>query len=362
MKLQYVDNKEKFLSKKRITVAPFLIFLIVSIYAFVVNVGAGYLDIYGATIFYYNWVDEIVKLQFSLSGLAETYNVTLKEISAPEPIPGILVYFITSFIKVSTSVFHFINVLVLILFVYFIKNTFKDKVLFTLVFIVIVTGYYEYVLLHMTHRFKISVLFLMLSLYFTNKKQDLSDVFFVFSLLSHFSMVAILPMMFFLRRLGFTVLPRFSGKKLVATMVIVSLLYIFNAFEGSDLEYLTLIFFNKFNQSSLPDQLVYTLISLFFVYSIFRRFLNRFNIFGPLFWLGALFIYTVLSLSIIGTTRLLMVYYITFLLIYLANYPFFSPRKRTVIFALFSPLFFYNFINGFIKGPITIVYDVIFYS
>ena len=359
MKLQYVDHKEKFLSKKRITVAPFLIFLIVSIYAFVVNVGDGYLDIYGATIFYYNWVDEIAKLQFSLSGLAETYNVTLKEISAPEPISGILVYFITSFIKVSTNVFHLINVLVLILFAYFIKNTFKEKVLFALMFIVVITGYYEYVLLHMTHRFKISLLFLMLSLYFANKKQGLSEALFVFSLLSHFSMIAILPMIFCLRRLGFTVLPRFSVKKSVATIGIVSLVYIFNAFEGSDTEYLTLIFFNKFNQSSLPNQAVFTLISLLLFYGIFKKFFNRFNIFGPLFYLGALFIYIVLSLSFIGTSRLLMVYYITFLLIYLANYPYFSPRKRTVIFALFSPLFFYNFINGFIKGPIAIVYDAI---
>jgi hypothetical protein len=359
LKLHRVGNNRIVLSKRGIFYASFLIFLVVVIYGIVVNVGAGKLDLYGATIYYYNWADEISKLGFSFSELAETYTVTLKEISAPEPIPGILVYFITSFIKLSTNVFHFINLLVLILFAYFIKNTIKDKVIFFLMFLAVATGYYEYVLLHMVHRFKISILFLMLSLYFFNKKQGLSNTLYIFSLLSHFSMITTLPLVYFLRRLGFTILPTFSSKKLILTIVLLLIVYIPNILD-SDSEYLTYIFFTKFNQSSLSNEVIYAAIFLLVVYGISKKLLNKFKNFGALFWLGFLFIYLVLSLSIIGTSRLLMVYYIWFLLIYLANYTFFSPKQRITIFIFFSPLFFYNFINGFIKGPVTIVYDVIF--
>ena len=359
------------MTKRRIFDAPFLIFFIMIIYAFVVNVGEGKLDLYGATIFYYNWVDEISKLGFSSLELAQTYNVTLQEISAPEPIPGIFVYFLTIFIKVSTHVFHFINLLVLLLFVYFIKNTIREKVIFFLMFVVVTTGYYEYVLLHMVHRFKIAVLFLMLSLYFVNKKQGLSDSFYILSLLSHFSMIPTLPLVFLLRRLGFNILPSFSSKKLILTVGLLAIAYI-SSVSGSglrglrglsdvtDLDYLVYIFLSKFNQSTLAIELVYGAIFLLLAYGISRPFLNRFKSFGSLFWLGALFVYLVSSLSIIGTSRLLMVYYIWFLLIYLANYPFFSHKKRIIVFMLFSPLFFYNFINGFSKGPVSIVYNVIF--
>jgi hypothetical protein len=353
------DYKNKVLSKRRIFNAPFLIFLIVVIYGIVVNVGAGKLDLWGATIYYYNWVDEISKLGFSFSELVETYNITLKEISAPEPIPGILIYFITGFIKLSTNVFHFINLLVLILFAHFIKNTIKEKVIFILMFLVVTTGYYEYVLLHMVHRFKISILFLMLSIYFINRKKGVSEVLYIFSLLSHFSMITTLPMVFFLRKLGFTILPTLSSKKLIATIALLPIAYILNSI-GDNEELLIHIFFTKFNQSALLLEVVYAAIFLLLVYGITRKFLNRFKSFGALFWLGALFLYLVLSLSIVGTSRLLMVYYIWFLLIYLANYPFFSQKKRITIFILFSPLFVYNLINGFAKGPISIVYNVIF--
>lgn len=360
MKVHRVGYNRIVFSKREVFNTSFLTFLVVVIYGIVVNVGAGKLDLYGATIYYYNWADEISKLGFSFSELAETYIVTLKEISAPEPIPGILVYFITSFIKLSTNVFHFLNLLVLILFAYFIKNTIKDKVIFSLMFLVVATGYYEYVLLHMTHRFKIAILFLMLSLYFINKKKGLSDILYIFSLLSHFSMIPTLPLVFMLRRLGFTILPSISSKKLILTAALLSIVYIPNILDGSDTEYLIYIFLTKFNQSFLFIEVIYAAIFLLLVYGISIKFINRLKSFGALFWLGALFVYLVLSLSIIGTSRLLMVYYIWFLLIYLANYPFFSQKKRIIVFMLFSPLFFYNFINGFIKGPVSIVYNVIF--
>jgi len=377
----------KFTLTKEFVKQLFLILLIVVIYSITVIIGGDKLDFWGATIFYYNWVDEISKLDNGFIYIFETYNLTLKEISAPEPVPGFLIYFLTRFIDSSLNVFHFINVLLLIFMVNLIKKTSKEKIIFLLMFIAITTGYYEFVLLHMTHRFKIAILFFVISIYYFNKKKTISEIFFVLSLLSHFSLITVLPILYFFKKLGLKIIPRLSLKKLTLTSLIILISYLLtpnalminnrSSAYATTIDFIIYLWGSKFKQLNVEfsnlffenDILLYVLAFLLFiiiglfifvVFKISLIFLKKIKGFDTYSWLGVFFIYLVFSLSLIGTNRLLQVYYLVVLIIFLANYSLLTKNKRIIFFYLFSPLFFYNFINGFYKGPISIVLNQIF--
>lgn len=354
----YIINKNK--SKDY----PFVLFLfVIIIYTLTIYLIGDKLDTYGAVIYYINWIEEIAKLEFNRYAIIDSYILSNSEIAAPEPVPGLLILVITRFIKSPEYVLHFLNVLMLFFLTYFVKNTYKNKILIFLLILSITTGFYEYVLLHMTHRFKIAILFFMISLFYAGRKNKLSSFFYVMSLLSHLSMLPVIPMILFLKKLGFKQVPNISYFWIIFSFVFMSFIHSLgfnNVNMQSPLFYLA----NKFEFSTLNRGLLPRLISLlpiifiivFLGYKLTKRILKKFKQ-NTVFWLGILIGYLFITLFIVGTSRLLMVYYLTILVLILSNWNFFTLRKRINVSILFSPVFIYSLVNGFLKGPIFFFYD-----
>lgn len=360
---------------------PVLIF-----YYFTVVICGDNLDLWGATKFYYQWVENISELGNGISTIFQTYPLTLANISAPEPSAGFLMYLITRFIDSAHSAIHFVNVLCLIFVCGFIGKSIKNIWLLLLLIITISTGYYEFVLIHMTHRFKIAILFLMVSMYYSRKKKKLADIFLWLSFTAHLSMLFAAPIFLLFRKLNFKNIPKLSFSKYHLIVISsVMLLIAIKGFEGLASSSSTLVegydhfklgmsrkmvagsgidtdYFWKLGEefqwmSFFGVVLIMTILIVLIFLKEFMLFFRGREIIPKKVWVVSLLNYVILSLLFIGTSRLLMVYYIIFSLILVTNFTRLSSKVKLYYLGFFSPLFLYNLANGFYKGPISIIIE-----
>jgi len=351
--------------------------LVLSFYFVISYIGGKSLNIWGANIYYDNWVNEISKLSFGFYQFFESFNLNLAEISAPEPVSGYLIYIITRFTNSPTNVFHIINSLFLFFLTFFILKTYRNKLLFILMLFIITCGYYEFILLHMTHRFKIAVLFFLASVYYSEKNKKISEWLLALTILTHFSMLSIIPVLYFFRKLDIKVIPVLSIKKILLILIIfitgylLSNKYFSNIIIGPTFsnynEFLFFMIKSKFATFNflLENDLFSNfniLTILFILTTIVGFFLIKYLIKKKSLILHLLtfFIYILSSLLIVGTTRLLQVYYIVPLIIFLSNYRYMSQKKRRSFFIFFSPFILWNLSRSFEHGPIPIIYNSLF--
>lgn len=347
----------------------FIFVLIVSGYFFTIHIAGDKLDLYGAVVYYLNWIENIASLDgVSILGLVQSYNFSNSDLAAPEPVPGAFIYLITRIVTNPYTVLDILNVMVLYLMVDIIFSSIRNRLLLAVLVLALLTGYYEYVLLHMTHRFKISFLFFLSSVYFLKKKPRLSSLFYILSIFSHLSMLTIIPILFLLKRLGFRDLPSLSIRYTFFLLGIVVLFYKFN-FAHFNQYYINRIWGGKFSFLNLESELLFDaipyipfiLISIGLLYKFYSKIeihIERLLTHSDLFWALLLLLYCVFTLSLIGTSRLLMLYYLCFLIMIVSNFNFFNIRRRQAVVICFAPLFFYSLFNGFLKGPMAILYDL----
>ena len=342
-------------------------FLIISViligYFLTINIVGDKLDIYGTVIYYIDWIENIASIDGNFfSGILQSYVYTNSNLSAPEPLPGVLVFLITRIVKDASLVIDILNVSVLILMVTIFTKDNKKPFLFVSLFVVaLITGYYEYVLLHMTHRLKVSFLFFLLSIFFVPKHAKVASTFYTFSLFSHLSMLTTIPIIFFLKRLGFKYLPDFSFKQTFFLLIFLAVIYLFNI-ETFNVDLIKLLWGNKFSGLQLDRQLLYDyliyvpiiLLAIYLIFKLYMYFESKIKRNKPqLFWTILLFIYFLGTFVVVGTSRLLMLYYLIFFILIIKNYNVFEIRKRRIVLLYFAPVFFYSLINGFLKGPIS---------
>ena len=355
--------------------------LVLSFYFIISYYGGKSLNIWGANIYYDNWVNEMSKLSFGVSQFFESFRVTVTEISAPEPVSGYLIYIISRFTNSPVIIFHIINSLFLFFLTFFILKTYRNKLLFILMLFIITCGYYEFILLHMTHRFKIAVLFFLASVYYSEKNKKISEWLLALTILTHFSMLSIIPVLYFFRKLDIKVIPVLSIKKILLILIIfitgylLSNKYFSNIIIGSKFlnynEFLFFIIKSKFttfnfllendlfsNFNILTILFILTTIVGFFLIKYLVKYLIKKKSLTLL--LLTFFIYILSSLLIVGTTRLLQVYYIVPLIIFLSNYRYMSQKKRRSFFIFFSPFILWNLFRSFEYGPIPIIYNSFF--
>lgn len=361
-------------SKVYSLISFFPIYLLVFFLYFITTYyGGAALNIWGANTYYDNWVFEMSKLSSGLPEFFGSYSVNLSEISAPEPISGYILYLITRFTSSSTVAFNILNTIFLYYLTFFALKTFRNKVLFILMISLIVFGYYEFILLQMTHRFKISVLFFMVSVNFVEKNVRLAEWLLVAALLTHFSLLAIIPLLFFFRKLDLPVVPRLSIKKLVQSVIILTFCSLYglrntdlmqSGKRYGDYDDLALVMFQaKFTKLSFlaSNYIMYSIIILIVLVALYLMHRNKnrwrkreLNIFS----LSASIIYIFVTLIVVGTSRLVQVYYIVPLIIYLANYESTGYVKRRYYLLCLAPFILWNMSKIFSHGPLPIFYNM----
>ena len=356
-------------------------FLVLSFYFIVSYYGGESLNIWGANIFYDNWVNEMSKLSFGFYQFFESYNLNMTQISAPEPVSGYLIYIITRFTNSPVIVFHIINSSFLFFLTFFILKTYRNKLLFLLMLLIITCGYYEFILLHMTHRFKIAVLFFLASVYYSDKNNKFSEWLLALAILTHFSMLSIIPLLYFFRKLDMKLVPVLSIKKILVILIIHITAYLLSIKYFKDIilgtyannsEFILYMFkskFQKFNfilQNDLFSNFNYLTILLILItisgcilIYVGLKFLMKKRT-SSLFVLFLILTYISSSLIIVGTSRLLQVYYIVPLIIFLSNYRYMSQEQRRSFFMFFSPFILWNLSRSLEYGPIPIIYSTLF--
>ena len=359
------------------------VYLLVLTFYFIISYyGGESLNIWGANIFYDNWVNGISELSFGFYQFFESYNLNLTQIASPEPVSGYLIYIITRFTNSPVIVFHIINSLFLFFLTFFVLKTYRNKLLFILLIFIITCGYYEFILVHMTHRFKIAVLFFLASVYYLDKNKKISEWLMALTVLTHFSMLSIIPLLYFFRRLGLNVTPKLSVKKLFLTLIVIisSHLLSFKYFTsinlgstfsnynelfvfmiGRKFKKLNFIYendlFSNINILTIVFMLI-AIIAFFLIYVGFKFLMKKKK--SSLFVLFLVLTYIVSTLIIVGTSRLLQVYYIVPLIIFLSNYRYMSQKKRRSFLMFFSPFILWNLFRSFEYGPLPIIYNNIF--
>jgi len=272
-------------------------------------------------------------------------------IASPEPSLSIIYYFITRLFSVELS-FYVVSMLYLftIAIVFICINKSYDKLIYTLIFgLPYFFGFYEFVLLGLTHRLKISLIFLVLYFYFNHKKMPIfSFLSLTGMLLSHISTILFVPFlivfMYSRDRFSFQIVKYAS----ILYLLIFSILSILLPHE---LSFLVKKIAPHISTSNVPYVMVISILLLstnFFglFYPLRSKYLNTFG-----FIFLALFL-----LYFIGTGRLLMLLY--FLLFYIILF-FYVQKKLTFVQLMRLPLFnfflilwFYNIVKGLHSNPL----------
>ena len=129
--------------------------------------------------------------------------IAANTIKAPEPMAHASALLVTWFVGNNPElVLHIFSIGIIALLVFSMNMDKRKLAVQSILLILFVSfSFYWFVLFNITHRLKIAVFFLVLSFIFaSNNKRKIASWLFVFSVLSHFSIVLIAPFLYILRR------------------------------------------------------------------------------------------------------------------------------------------------------------------
>jgi len=233
-----------------------------------------------------------------------------------------------------------------------------NNFLLLLVCLSLLFGLYDNALLYMTHRFKVAVIFFLLSLgiYRNTRSSSLAEFFLVGSFFSHLSMlVPIMIYPYLMARAGLNY-PRVRVKY----VALYSMLYFFayyGIFFGNEVEGLKILF-NKLefiNFAKYQNLFTYLLIAFFLMLPFYHKILYIFN----RYWHFVFLAYVIFTLYFIGPSRLLSVYFFFLTIIFLVYYADMRKLDRQLLTCVYIVIFTWQMVKGFYLGPIGMVFGLI---
>lgn len=281
-------------------------------------------DPYLTDKYYHAWLSGLASISlFSEGVLGQVIFVAAKTIKAPEPVPHFLAFITTQVFNFKPeNILHLFSVLILVLLSFSISHKKKEIVVqLLLLFLISAMSFYWFVLFNITHRLKISILFLILSFIFAyHKKKRAASWFFVLSVFSHFSILLIAPFLYMLNK-DKLVTPISSAYQVfiqILTCIGVMIIYLsLGVDDVTDFEPLINLIRNK--TYFLFEILEYTVIPILVIFALALNkiennllFKHR-NIFGAIA-MAAIMLY-------FGTSRVLMLIHVTITIVV-----FFNPK------------------------------------
>lgn len=264
-------------------------------------IGEG-LDPWNALHYYYEWVDSISLLPWESKILSNLYITNLSHLSAPSPGASWLVFLITRFVSNPLIVFHVINMIIFFAVTRLPKK--MDLKRFLLLVYLFTFSFYWYILIFLTHRFKIAIVFLLFYLIIRNTKTR--KYFLALSFLSHLSILALSPLLFGLKG---DWIERIERRNIVYFIFFyVTLLYFI--LRGIDSEFFSLVWRAKLSYIDNYYLLVLPLLIIFFF---------SYNSLIKLASDNLLMVYVLTTLFLFDRSRLLMVYFVFLSLLQLAK-------------------------------------------
>ena len=315
-----------------------------------------FFDIFQTDRFYLNWFEALNEIKFGVGAFSEYYTASIKEISAPEPLASIIVVGTLVLLPVtSETLFDTYSIIFLVLYLYLVTSSSMNLFIKLILIISMVIGYYEFTLMYSTHRLKIAVILVLMSLITQYKYSRLSDNLFAASFWVHFSLFSIIPILFILKWYGFRFIkvPKLFHLSIWGVGVF-SILVVSSFYDDGTLltGYGYLGLEGKLKHVNIDEEqfIMYLTLSILigYVISLFKDKLK-------LLLLLIAMLYFVGSLLVVGTSVLLYTYYVLMIPILVSVYSYCGSSHRILIAVAILPMVLYSLYRGFQLAPVPII-------
>ena len=339
-----------------------MVFTFLFYYFKVIAIGSS-LDIFDTDKFYYNWMESIKVIPISFDSISSIYFSSLKFISAPEPVSSYLTFIVYNLFPNLTGglYLHILNLLYITLSIFLIFKSKISPYLLLLLLISLSIGYYEFTVMHSTHRFKIAVILILVSMLIRKDYPRLSQSVLGLACLTHFSLFAMLPVLWFLGRAGFSSapMPPFLSIAILGLAFASSIIFseVSNDGDMEAFEDTVLIFIsNKLGHAGLDiEATLYILLVVIFLMPFINRILLRIKRRIIVYLLG---IYLLFALLVVGTSTLLFSFYLMLTPIFISIYSEQSVVNKRYIFIFVSIICLYSIYRGFNLAPMPLFFGI----
>lgn len=336
--------------------------VIIVLYFFFVHILGERLDIFSTAIHYHRWMEALHAIRLDNQSLFNIIDSTRATIAAPEFFSGILMWPLARLFSQPEAPFTAANILYLLSLFWLIKKGEVNLAIKIVLFLALAIGYYEFINLHVTHRQKIALIFLIWSFTLVENHRRLSDASLILSIGCHLSIILTLPLIFLMRKIGFSQSPKLNIAMAAAILLVtlVALAFTPNStatFSYFSENYLSTISNKARNTPFSLSTLLLVSIAVVTLAAGARRIKTfiikekqRYFLFVTL-----IILYITSTLAIIGTSRGLMLYYCAFTIIIISSWKVLpiSTKKNWILIML--PFYLYSILNGIIKGPLSMI-------
>ena len=317
-------------------------------------------DIFDTDKYYHAWLDKIALQQFSVSVPVDVIYHSMVHISAPEPVASLLSYSILKLVPIPAELLlHLFNVIYLSLAYAVIVRSMASSYLKVMLIILLIIGYYEFTLLYSTHRLKIAIILIQISILSASKYPILSKNMLVLSFLTHFSLFAALPILYLLRYVGFYTI-RTPDVKLIIYWAVGIVVYIhcfgvYTEYDIDDIIFRLLSGFeHKMNHAGITIQILPAIFVALYLLFVFLRAISALSISSIMLYV-VIIVYFSLSTFYIGSSLMIFTFYVVlspFLLEVYSRHG--AVRDRCIQYYL-VPTALYGLYRGFTLAPIPIL-------
>ncbi|MDB3961737.1 hypothetical protein N9427_00985 [Paracoccaceae bacterium] len=274
-------------------------------------------DPYDTDKFYLAWVSGLQDVSFEHDFFKNLYLVSFQTIKAPEPITHIFMWCFGNLTSLSaTTLLSLLSIFVIFLLASNIPTK-PQEFLVTFLILLYLTSfsYYWFVLFEITHRLKLSIIFLIISI--TAKKyrySNLSSLLLLLSIFTHFSVILMLPIFFYFRKYNFNG-PELEEKQFLIWLLggILFLFLLFSVFLiGEDFNDFTLLIINKLPFINKSNLIIIIGSCIFYIF--YKKYFR-----SEKFTRVVALVFLVVAINFLGTSRILMLVMLACTLVVLFN-------------------------------------------
>lgn len=289
--------------------------------------------LFGTKHSYLNWIGESREAE----SIYDLYIISFNFLIAPEPLNAIIGFSLSNIFDNNFVALDAITFFTLFTITFYALSSTVPLYVKLLATLGLAIGFYEYILLFDIYRFQLSFIFFMWGNYLPSNSRK--QIFFIYlSTLCHLSILLILPILFLLGKgLGAKNSFSFNTLLIVITLSFFSYLILLVPLGTEFLDRLVA------KAHGLAPYLIYILPILFLLV-----FLQNIRIRSPsLLYLFSLAVYCSFILFYFGSSRILMLLYLTALIFFLNQKYIFKSLSSFVLFFLYILLMIHNFLRSF---------------
>lgn len=317
-------------------------------------------DIFWTDVNYLNWIDRLHDLPFELASIPSIYASSFL-ISAPEPTASYLTYLLCLAVPDLPLNYYLdiYNILYIILFFLLLYRFELPGYLRLLLVIALSFGYYEFTALHSTHRFKLALMLLMVSLLLRERKPLLAKNITALAFMTHFSLFAILPFLYLTgKRVLKGVEPPSFNLILTWAAIYYGIILVLLTSSGDVEHYDEMVRIhvaNKMTHAQLDiSDLSYLIGASFLGLYLLNRMVSYL---GRYMLIVSSSVYLASILVVVGTSTLLFSIYMMLAPIFVTSYGTESVIGKRFILAFLIPLAIYSMFKGATLAPLPLFFE-----